>query len=278
MPRTCGDSWLHVSQIDAFVEGDRPRLGIPDPHPSDFSETDHLIAANVKSLVKDADTLQIGLGRHTGALAILGAFDDCNDLGFFGELTVPGCVGLARRGIVTSKYAQVVPDHFVGCFIGNSLEDLDHIEMNPFYQLRSWEFTNDPLTIAKHDDMLTLNGALMVDLSGQIGVYALGNTVYSGLGGQLAYQLGAFLSKRGRACSVLPSTAKNATVSTIVPSFEAGQIVSIPRELADTVITDQGVARLLGKSVRERAEELIRVAHPDHRDWLRDEAKRLYYP
>jgi len=188
----------------------------------------------VKSVVKNADTLQIGLGRHTGALAILGAFDDCNDLGFFGELTVPGCVGLARRGIVTSKYAQVVPDHFVGCFIGNSLEDLDHIEMNPFYQLRSWEFTNDPLTIAKHDDMLTLNGA--------------------------------------------PSTAKNATVSTIVPSFEAGQIVSIPRELADTVITDQGVARLLGKSVRERAEELIRVAHPNHRDWLRDEAKRLYYP
>lgn len=278
MPRTCGDSWLHVSQIDAFVEGDRPRLGIPDPTPADFPEADHLIAANVKSVVKDADTLQVGLGKHTGALAILGAFDDCNDLGFFAELTVPGCVGLARRGIVTSKYAQVVPDHFVGCFIGNSLEDLDHIEMNPFYQLRSWEFVNDPLTLAKHDDMLTLNGALMVDLSGQIGVYAIGPTLYSGLGGQLAFQLGAFLSKRGRACTVLPSTAKGGTISTIVPAFEAGQIVSIPRELADTIITDQGVARLLGKSVRERAEELIRVAHPDHRDWLREEAKRLYHP
>ena len=278
MPRTCGDSWLHVSQIDAFAEGDRPRLGMPDPAPADFPETDHLIAANVKSVVKDADTVQLGLGRHTGALPILGAFDDCNDLGFFAELTVPGCVGLARRGIVTSKYAQVLPDHFVGCFIGNSPEDLDHIEMNPFYQLRSWEFINDPLTIAKHDDMLTLNGALMVDLSGQIGVYAVGPAVYTGLGGQLAFHMGAFLSKRGRACSVLPSTAKGGTISTIVPAFEAGQIVSIPRELADTVITEQGVARLLGKSVRERAEELIRVAHPDHQDWLRAEAQRLYYP
>jgi 4-hydroxybutyrate CoA-transferase len=278
MPRTCGDSWLHVSQIDAFVEGDRPRLGIPDPDPASFPDVDRAIAANVKTVVKDADTIQIGLGRHTGALPILGAFDDCNDLGFFAELTVPGCVGLARRGIVTSRYAEVEPNRFVACFIGNSLEDLDHIERNPFFQLRSYEFTNDPLTIAKHTSMLTLNGALMVDLSGQIGVYALGSRVYSGLGGQLAFQMGAFLSKRGRACTVLPSTAQGGTVSTIVPSFEAGQIVSIPRELADTIITDQGVARLLGKSVRERAEEMIRVAHPDHRDWLRDEARRLYWP
>ena len=278
LPRTCGDSWLHVSQVDAFVQGDRPRLGAPDPDPASFPEVDRRIAENVKSIVKDGDTIQIGLGKHTGALPLLGAFDDCNDLGFFSELTVPGCVALARKGIVTSRYAQVEPHRFVACFIGNSLEDVNHIERNPFFQLRSYEYTNDPTVIARHDDMLTLNGALMVDLTGQIGVYAMGDSIYSGLGGQLAFQLGAFLSKRGRACTVLPSTAKSGTVSTIVPQFEAGQIVSIPRELADTIITDQGVARLLGKSVRERAEELIAVAHPDHRSWLRDEAKRLYYP
>jgi 4-hydroxybutyrate CoA-transferase len=102
--------------------------------------------------------------------------------------------------------------------------------------------------------------------------------VYSGLGGQLAFHLGAFLSKEGRAVTVLPSSARDGAVSTIVPRFEAGQIVSIPRELADTVVTDQGVACLLGKSVRERAEALIAVAHPAHRDWLRDEARRLYWP
>ena len=162
--------------------------------------------------------------------------------------------------------------------MGNSPEDLEFIENNPFFQLRSYEYTNDPTVIARHQSMLTLNGALTVDLSGQIGVYAIGPMVYSGTGGQLAFHLGAFLSKKGRAVTVLPSSAKGGTISTIVPQFEKGQIVSIPRELADTIVTDQGVARLLGKSVRERAEELIAVAHPDHRDWLRDEARRLYHP
>jgi 4-hydroxybutyrate CoA-transferase len=278
IPRTCGDSWLHVSQLDAIVEGDRPRLAAPDPDPADFPDLDRRIAKHVKSLIKDGDTLQLGLGTHTGALPLLGAFDDSNDLGYFGELTVPGTVDLVRRGIITCRYTELHPGQFVSSYVGNSPEDLEFIENNPFFQLRSYEYTNDPTLIARHQSMLTLNGALMVDLSGQIGVYAIGPMVYSGTGGQLAFHLGAFLSKKGRAVTVLPSSAKAGTVSTIVPQFAQGQIVSIPRELADTIVTDQGVARLLGKSVRERAEELIAVAHPDHRDWLRDEARRLYHP
>ena len=278
IPRTCGDSWIHVSQLDAIVEGDRPRLAAPDPNPADFPEVDRQIAAQVKSLVKDGDTLQLGLGTHTGALPLLGAFDDVNDLGYFGELTVPGTVDLVRRSIITCRCAELHPRHFISSYVGNSPEDLEFIENNPFFQLRSYEYTNDPTVIARHQSMLTINGALMVDLSGQIGVYAIGPLVYSGTGGQLAFHLGAFLSKKGRAVTVLPSSAKGGAVSTIVPQFEKGQIVSIPRELADTVVTEHGVARLLGKSVRERTEELIAVAHPDHRDWLRDEAKRLYHP
>ena len=278
LPRTCGDSWIHVSQLDAIVEGDRPRLGAPDPDPASFPEVDRRIAAHVKSIVRDGDTLQLGLGSHTSALPLLGAFDDCNDLGYFGELTVPGTVDLVRRGVITSRRAELHPRQFVSCYAGNSLEDLDYIENNPFFQLHSYEYTNDPKRIAQHARMLAINGAMTVDLSGQIGVYAVGPRVYSGTGGQLAFHLGAFLSERGRAVTVLPCVARAGSVSTIVPQFEKGQIVSIPRELADTVVTDQGVARLLGKSVRERAEELIAVAHPDHRDWLRQEAGRLYYP
>jgi 4-hydroxybutyrate CoA-transferase len=155
---------------------------------------------------------------------------------------------------------------------------MDTIEGNPFYELASYEHTNDPLVIARHDDMLTVNCALGVDLSGQIAVYALGPSVYTGLGGQLAFHLGAFLSKRGRAVTLIPSSASNGKISTIVPQFGAGQIVSIPRELADTIVTEHGVAHLLGKSVRERAEALCQVAHPDHRDWLRSEAERLFFP
>ena len=278
LPRTCGDTWIHVSQVDAITQGDRPRMGVPDPDPASLPEVDHRIAAQVKTLVKDGDTVQLGVGKHTGVLPILGIFDDCNDLGFFSELTVPGMVDLARRGIINSRRAEVAPNKFVACFMGNSLEDLDFIERNPFFELRSYEHTNDPLLISRHENMLTLNGALTVDLSGQIGVYALGPFVYSGTGGQLAFHLGAFLSKRGRPVTVLPSTAQGGAVSTIVAQFPQGQIVSVPREFADTVVTEYGVARLLGRSVRERAEELINVAHPDHRAQLRDEARRLYYP
>jgi 4-hydroxybutyrate CoA-transferase len=118
----------------------------------------------------------------------------------------------------------------------------------------------------------------MVDLTGQIGVYSMGPRIYTGLGGHLGFAMGAALAPRGRAVTILPSTARGGTVSTIVPQFEAGQIVSVPRELADTIVTDHGIARLHGKSVRERAEELIRVAAPEFRDELRAEARKLFYP
>jgi len=278
MPLTSGDSWLHVSQLDAIVLGDRGRLALPDPDPATFPASDHRIAANLKTLVKDGATVQLGLGKRTTAAMMLGAFDDANDLGYFGELTVPGTIERARRGIITSRYAEVHPRRFVSCNMGNSFEDMDTIEGNPFFELQSYEHTNDPSVIARHDDMLAVNCALGIDLTGQIGVYALGPTVYTGLGGQLAFHLGAFLSKRGRAVTLIPSTAKGGKVSTIVPQFAAGQIVSIPRELADTIVTEHGVAHLLGKGVRERAEALCAVAHPDHRDWLHSEAKRLFYP
>ena len=278
VPLTCGDSWLHVSQLDAIVQGDRPRLAQPDPDPADFPDFDVALAANLKTLVRDGDTVQIGLGRHTAAVMMLGAFDDANDLGYFGELTVPGTIERARRGIFTSRYAEVHPNRFISCNMGNSPEDLATIEGNPFFQLQSYEHTNDPRVICRHERFLAVNSALQIDLSGQIGVYAMGRNIYTGLGGQLAFHLGAFLSKRGRAVTLVPSAAEGGEISRIVPEFEAGQIISIPRELADTVVTEWGVAHLLGKSVRERAEELIRVAHPEHRDRLRDEAKRLYYP
>ncbi len=279
MPLTCGDSWLHVSQLDAIVPGDRPRLALPtDPDPSTFPASDHRIADNLKTLVRDGATIQLGLGKRTMAAMMLGAFDDANDLGYFGELTVPGTIERARRGIITSKYAEVHPNRFVSCNMGNSFEDLDTIEGNPFFELQSYEHTNDPSMIARHDDMLAVNCALGIDLTGQIAVYALGSAVYTGLGGQLAFHLGAFLSKRGRAVTLIPSTAQGGKISTIVPQFGPGQIVSIPRELADTIVTEHGVAHLLGKSVRERAEALCEVAHPDHRDWLRSEARRLFHP
>jgi 4-hydroxybutyrate CoA-transferase len=274
MPRTCGDSWLHVSQFDALVEANRPPIALPSP--ADFSPVDRAIAAHVKTLVRDGDTVQVGLGSHTGALAKLGVFDDANDLGFFSELTVPGTIDLVKRGNINSRLAEVHPDKIVACHIGNDAADIAYISDNPKFELHSYDHTNDPLVIARHERMLAINGALMIDLSGQIGVYAIGTHVYTGLGGHLGFAIGATLSPRGRYVSVIPSTAKKGTVSTIVPRFGEGQIVSVPRELADTVVTEHGIARLLGKSVRERAHALIEVAHPDFRDELRKAAVAMY--
>jgi 4-hydroxybutyrate CoA-transferase len=276
VPRTRGDTWLHVSELDACVENHRPRVFAPIP--TEFDPADRAIAAHVRTLIRDRDTLQVGLGSHTGVLALLGAFDHAQDLAYFGELTVPGLVDLVRRGNVTGKYAALHPGKFVASQIGNSLADLEFVEDNPAFELRSYEYTNDPRVIAANENLVALNGALMVDLTGQIGVYSIGPDVYTGLGGHLGFALGAFLAPRGRAVTILPSTARGGTVSTIVPQFEKGQIVSVPRELADTIVTDQGIARLLGKSVRERAEELIRVAHPDFRAELTAAARRLYWP
>src|SRR4030095_15625322 len=176
-----GDSWLHVSQLDAIVPGTRPRLGMPEPDPDHFAPFDHAIAAHLKKLVVDGATLQLGLGKRTMAAMMLGAFDGANDLGYFGELTVPGTIERARRGIITSRYAEVHPGRFISCNMGNSFEDLDTSEGNPFYELHSYEHTNDPQVIARHADMLALNCALGIDLTGQIAVCALGPSVYTGL-------------------------------------------------------------------------------------------------
>jgi 4-hydroxybutyrate CoA-transferase len=266
-----------VTQLDAAVINHRPRAMLV-PLAAEYEAVDRAIASHVRGLVPDGATLQVGLGSHTGALPLLGAFDERNDLSYFGELTVPGLVGLARKGVINGKNAALHPGKFVASHIGNSLEDLEYIERNPMFELYSYEHTNDSRNIALHEDIVAINGALMVDLSGQIGVYAIGPHVYTGLGGHLSFALGAYLAKRGRYVTVLPSTAAGGKLSTIVPQFAAGQIVSVPREIADTVVTEYGAAFLLGRSVRERAEALIAIAHPDQRDALRAEARRLYWP
>lgn len=273
--RTRGDSWLHVSQIDAFVPYSRPPLPPLEElvaHPVDLA-----IAAHVKTLVHDGDTIQVGLGSHTGVLPRLGVFDERQDLSYFGELTVPGLVERVGRGNINGRGAMLHPGKFVACYIGNSPEDLAVIDDNPAFELHSSDYTNDPRVICRNENIVTMNGALMVDLTGQIGVYSIGPAIYTGLGGHLGFALGAALAPRGRAVTILPSTARGGSISTIVPQFDAGQLVSVPRELADTIVTEHGIARLLGRSVRERAEELIRVADPSFREELRFSARKLFY-
>jgi 4-hydroxybutyrate CoA-transferase len=275
IPHTYGDTWLHVSEIDAFVEHTEPppeaRWAYPEPDP-----WDRPIAEYVASLVKDRDTIQIGTGSTTGNIPRLGVLDGKHDLGYFGELTVPGTVELVQKGVITSRYLESHPGKFVTTTAGNSVEDLDFIDNNPTFEFYAVEYVHDPRVIGRHDNLVAINNALTVDLTGQIGAASIGPQIYSGTGGHLAYAMGAFLSRGGRYICVLPSTAVGGTVSRIVPQFAPGQIVTVPRDLADIVVTEYGIARLLNKTERERANELIAVAHPDFRAELRRAAERQW--
>lgn len=271
---TYGDTMLHVSEIDAFVPEERQAVA-----PAvEYDPADEAMAGFVGELINDGDTVQIGVGTHTAGMVHFGLFADKQELSYFGELTVAGLVPLVERGVFTGRGSRLHPGKFVATLIGNVAEEREVVFGNRAFELYSTEYLVDPQTIAKNDQITAINGALGVDLSGQVSAYAIGPRIYAGMGGHLGFALGSFFAPHGRYVAVLPSTAVGATVSTIHAQFDAGQVVSVPREIADTVVTEYGVARLLGKSVRQRAEELISVAHPDFRGELKAAAKQQFYP
>jgi 4-hydroxybutyrate CoA-transferase len=272
---TYGETVLHVSEIDAFVPDVRPFSPPPTP---EHDATDEATAGHVNELINDGDTIQVGVGSHTAGLVHFGLLDGKQELSYFGELTVRGLVPLVEQGVFTGRTSQLHPGKFVATVIGNTPEEREVVYGNRAFELYGTEYVADPRNIGRNDSIVAINGALTVDLTGQIGAYTIGPRIYAGMGGHLAFALGAFFAPRGRYVSVLPSTAIGGTVSTIVPQFEPGQVVSVPREIADTVVTEYGIARLLGKSVRQRADELISVAHPDFRAELRKAANHLFYP
>jgi 4-hydroxybutyrate CoA-transferase len=270
--RTYGENFVHVSEIDYFVDNPSGALQPMYEWTGELPEGSKTIAEYVSTLINDGDTIQTGGGLVTLALAKLGAFDKKNDLGFHTEFLLDGGVDLVRRGIVTGKRKNF---HH-GKVVTTSLHptDLDYVDMNPMFELYPSSFTNDPRNIAANDNMVALNQALAIDLTGQVAAESLGYQVWAGTGGQFDFAVGAMLSKGGRNIVILPSTARKGTVSRIVPAFEPGTIISVPRFMSDYVVTEYGIANLTGKSERERAEELIVVAHPDFHNELRNEAKK----
>lgn len=186
---TFGDTRLHVTEIDSFVAMDRPVFFPRQKIEPDAA--DEGIAHYVSTLVKNGDTIQIGVGTPTGALTKLGAFDKHEELSYFGELTVEGCVGLAERGVITGRGSRLHPDKFVATMIGNNDEERRIIHRNPRYELHSIEYLLDPRVIAKNEGIVAINGALTLDLSGQVGVYTIGTYIQAGVGGHLAFALGA---------------------------------------------------------------------------------------
>ena len=238
------------------------------------------IAHYVSQLVKDGDTIQTGVGMPAVWMITLGAFDDKCNLGIYSEMGSPGFGTLTERGIVTGKYKTFHPGKVtVSSFTGCSGEDFEIINNNPVFECYDSEYILDIRNISQNDNFVAINNAISVDLTGQINSETgIGARMINGHGGQPEMHIGAIHSQRGKALTLLPSTALDGAVSRIVPQLDKGAVVTIPRYFADYVVTEYGIARLMGKDCRQRAEELIAVAHPDFRGELRLEADKLFYP
>jgi acyl-CoA hydrolase len=272
MPRTLGDSFVHVDQIDHCVEVDQP----PHEHAlPQVGDVERRIGALVADLVPDGATLQMGIGSIPAAVAM--ALRDKRDLGVHTELFTDPVMDLVEAGAVTGTAKEINRGKIVSAFVMGSQRLYDFLDDNPMIEMRPVDYTNDTAVIRRFRRMVAINSAISIDLTGQVSADSIGTRFYSGVGGQMDFMRGAALAAEGRAIIALPSTAAGGTVSRIAPILAPGAGVVTTRAHVRTVVTEYGVAELFGRSVRERAAALIGIAHPDFREDLAREARRLYH-
>jgi len=271
MPRTLGDSFIHVDEIDLAVEVDVP------PYVYEIGEigaVEREIGRYVAELVPDGATLQLGIGAIPAATAL--ALRDKVDLGIHTEMFTDSVVDLVEAGVITGARKERNRGKIVTSFLMGSERLYRFVHDNPMVEMRPVDFTNDTHVIRQFGRMVAINSAIEVDLTGQVVADSIGHRMYSGVGGQMDFIRGAGLAPEGRAIIALPATAAGGSASRIVPSLHEGAGVVTTRAHVRSVVTEFGVAELFGKSVRERADELIGIAHPDFRAELAAAAKRLH--
>jgi 4-hydroxybutyrate CoA-transferase len=263
MPRTFGDSFIHVSEIDAFVESSQPLCAMKLPAITDLHVA---IARNVAGLIEDGAVLQAGIGGIPDA--VLPFLMDRKDLGIHSEMISDGVIPLIEAGVITGARKNFKPRKIILGFALGTKRLFDFLENNPAFEFHPTAYTNDPALIARNDNMVAINSALQVDLTGQVCADSIGNQFYSGIGGQVDFLRGASRSKGGKPIIAISSTAKNGAISRIVPMLSPGAGVVTSRGLIRYVVTEYGVAYLHGKTIRERAQALIDIAHPKFREEL----------
>lgn len=271
MPRAMGEAFLHVTDIDCFVESDRPLIELPTAR---ISDVEARIGRNCASLVRDGDTLQVGIGGIPDA--VLEALGDKNDLGVHSEMFSDGVVDLVEAGVVTNKRKTLLPGRCVAAFLMGSRRLYDFVDDNPMVHMAPVDFVNDPRVIAQNDNLVSINSCIQVDLLGQVVSSSVGLRQISGVGGQLDFVRGAAMSRGGRSIMAVSSTARHGEVSKIVPFIDQGAAVTTGRCDVDYVVTEYGVAHLWGTTLRERARELIAIAHPRFRDELTVEYQKRF--
>ncbi len=269
MPRTYGDSFIHVSDIDAVVESSRPLCELKKPEVTGMHVA---IARNVAGLIEDGAVLQTGVGGIPDA--VLPFLSDRKDLAVHSELVSEGVIPLIENGVITGARKNFKPRKIIVGFALGTKRFFEFVDNNPIFEFHPTAYTNDPSLIARNDNMIAINSALQVDLTGQVCSDSIGNQFYSGIGGQVDFLRGASRSKGGKPIIAISSTAKNGTISRIVPMLSPGAGVVTSRGLVRYVVTEHGVAYLHGKTIRERARALIQIADPKFRAELYEYCER----
>lgn len=271
MPRVFGDSLLHISEVDAIVENDVPLLELIPP---ELTAEDVTIGNHISEMTADGDTIQLGFGGIPNAIAycLMGH----KDLGIHTEFFCPSMADLIEAGIVTGKKKSIHRRKHVFTIAWGTSRTYEFMHDNPSVESYPVSHTNDPAVIAQNDNMISVNSILEVDLTGQCNAEFIAGSQYSGTGGQLDFVRGAFNSRGGKSILAFYSTAKNGEVSRVVPRFETGTVVTTPRMDTHYLVTEFGVVNLKGKSTRERALDIISIAHPKFRDDLLRAAEDMY--
>lgn len=272
MPRTLGDSFLHVSEIDAFVENDIPLLEFVPRPPGEIAKA---IGEHIADLIENESTLQTGVGRIPSA--VLPYLKNKHNLGIHTEVFTEDLIDLIEAGVITCRKKTLHPNKIVASFCMGTGRLYNYVHNNPLFEFRPSHYVNDPYIIAQNDRMVSINSALTIDITGQVCSDSLGFTFYSGIGGQVDFVRGSARSKRGKSIMVLPSTTDDGKNSRIVPYPEPGSGIVVTRGSIHYVVTEYGVAYVHGKSIRDRAMALINIAHPDFRDELLEAAKKQGY-
>lgn len=277
-PRTFGDAFVRLDEVDHLIEVDYPVPALPDVEPT---EKDRTIGSLVAPYIQDGDCIQLGIGGMPNAIA--DTLYDKKDLGIHTEMLTTNMMKLAKAGVITGRKKQLQNGKMVCTFIMGSPELYAFAHDNPSVEILAGSYTNDPYVIAQNDNMVSINSTMEIDLTGQCASESIGSTQFSGTGGQTDTAAGAQKSKNGRSFICLystamvknPQTGEREEISKIVPQLKPGAAVSLSRNEVDYVVTEYGVVRLRGTNIRERVELLISIAHPKFREELRRQAHEL---
>jgi len=273
MPKTWGDSFVHVDDLDYLVLHEESILEGPSLQKED--EITRRIGMYVSQVVEDESTIQVGFGYLPNA--ILQYLDKKKNLGIHTQVITDGLLPLLKKKVITNKKKSLIPGRVVASLCMGTQALYDFVHNNPMFYFRSSSYVNDPTVIARNDNLISISSALEIDLTGQVCSDSKGNLFYSGIGDQVDFLRGSAMSKGGFSIIALPSTAQNGTVSRIVPSLSEGAGVATTRADVDIVITEYGIAELQGKSIYQRVMELTQIAHPKFREELIEKAKERHY-